>query len=152
MTYISWSSDFALYLEDCFIGVLNRCGTFLTFISWFSDFALYFEGYLMKNIILCHGPVVLHSVLKSVSWMNIRPWYIESVWCIDWPHNKCHIDQYLMNIDQYLMNIDYILLCSSEVQWFLPCIFLHSKHFSFTGMTWCRQLQQLLFHIEGILT
>ena len=61
MTYILWSSDFALYLEDnlmyehhfldyesvlCDIWPKNNCMS-LTYISWASDFLLYFEDYLI---------------------------------------------------------------------------------------------------------
>ena len=38
----SWSSDFALHLEDCLIYKHN-----MTYIPWSSDFALYLEDYLM---------------------------------------------------------------------------------------------------------
>ena len=57
MTYISWSIDFALYLEDCLMYELrnyesvwpdvwpkNKCRSLW---SIFHDFTLYFEDYLM---------------------------------------------------------------------------------------------------------
>ena len=61
MTYIPWSSDFALYLEDYLMHEhyywdmsqydpkfylkmnIGHC----TYILWSSDFALHLEGYLM---------------------------------------------------------------------------------------------------------
>ena len=53
MTYISWSSDFALYLEDYLLHECHFFGLFVsmtqpvTNISWSSDFALYLEDYLI---------------------------------------------------------------------------------------------------------
>ena len=66
VTYISWFSDFALYLEYY---LLDKCHTWdisslwpdywrqnislfgVTYISWFSDFTLYLEYYLLDK---CH--------------------------------------------------------------------------------------------------
>ena len=78
MTYISWFSDFALYLEYY---LLDKCHTWdisslwpnywrqnisvgVTYISWFSDFALYLEYYLLDK---CHT------------------WDISSMWPNEWP-------------------------------------------------------------------
>ena len=87
MTYISWSSDFALYLEDYLIdeGHTRYNGSVwhkdwshkyifrsVTYISWSSDFALYLEDYLM---------VEGHTL------------DIESVWHKDWPH-KIYVGQW----------------------------------------------------------
>ena len=64
MTYIPWSSDFALYIcleeflmyEHCYLGLwvsMNWCLTSklrlitVTYIPWSIDFALYLEDYLM---------------------------------------------------------------------------------------------------------
>ena len=63
MAYISWSSDFALYLEDYLIYVctsyfgsmdqydlmfdLKINVVTVTYISWSSDFALHLEDYMM---------------------------------------------------------------------------------------------------------
>ena len=80
------------------------------YISWSSDFALYIEESLMMNIILqdyesvwlviwpqnkCgslwpifHVPVVLPYILKTICCMNIILWDYESVRHI-WPQNKC---------------------------------------------------------------
>ena len=65
VTYISWFSDFALYLEYYLLdnvtpGILVPCDPIIdvkiysvgvTYISWFSDFALYLEYYLLDK---CH--------------------------------------------------------------------------------------------------
>ena len=98
MTYISWSSDFALYLQDY---LMDKDHTWyngsvwykdwphkiyiyrwVTYISWSSDFALYLENYLMDEghtldkiyagqWPIFHGPVILLNILKTVWWRNI---------------------------------------------------------------------------------
>ena len=62
MTYISWLSDFVLYVEDYLNDAHHTLGwiiihcdkTFdlkinVAYISWSSDFALYLEDYLMNE-------------------------------------------------------------------------------------------------------
>ena len=64
MTYISWSSDFAKYLQDYLMGehhswyngssvthrlTLSSICRSLTYILWSSDFASYLEDYLMEK-------------------------------------------------------------------------------------------------------
>ena len=86
MTYMSWSSDFVLYL-GLFDGwmlywrywfsetqtlALNYICRSVTYISWFGDFALYLENYMMDK---CHN------------------WNIGSVWCKDLP-NKMNVGQW----------------------------------------------------------
>ena len=63
MTYISWSSEFALYLEDCLMYEHHTMGQYdltfnlkimlvtVTYISWSGDFVLYLQDYLMDE---CH--------------------------------------------------------------------------------------------------
>ena len=86
MTYISWSSDFTLYLEDCLMdeghtwynGSVwhkdwpHKIYIDLTYISWSSNFALYLENYLMDE-----G----HALDNG------------SVWHKDWPH-KIYVGQW----------------------------------------------------------
>ena len=53
VTYISWSSDFVLYIEDfliddCCMGDIDMCRS-VTYISWCSDSTLYLEYYLMNT-------------------------------------------------------------------------------------------------------
>ena len=93
MIYISWSSDFALYLEDYLMYEHHTLGLWVrmterltsklmyvtvTYISWFSDFALYLKDLLIDECHLFqimrpifHGLVILFSIFKIIGWMNI---------------------------------------------------------------------------------
>ena len=83
----------------------------VTYISWSSDFALYFEGYLInehhtlglwvsmtwnwpQNICrslwsIFHGPAILPYILKTIWYMNTILWDYQSVWPDVWPQNIC---------------------------------------------------------------
>ena len=82
----------------------------MTYISWFSDFALYLEGYWGINMIpwnnesvwldawpqnksgsmrpIFHGSVILPYILKAIWCINMIPWNNESVWLDARPQNK----------------------------------------------------------------
>ena len=83
MTYISWSSEFALYLKDC-----------LMYEHLTSELGVSMTGRWPKNKCrslwpIFHGPVILPYILKSIWCMNIILWGYESVWHDIWPQNKC---------------------------------------------------------------
>ena len=83
----------------------------ITYISRSSDFALYLKIFRYMNIILqdyksvwhniwpqnkCrslwpifHGPMILPYILQTVWYMNTILWYYEAVWRDVWPKNKC---------------------------------------------------------------
>ena len=82
----------------------------MTYISWFSDIALYLEGYWGINMIpwnnesvwldswpqnksgslwpIFHGSVILLYIEKAIRCLNRIPWNNESVWLDAWPQNK----------------------------------------------------------------
>ena len=105
MTYISWSSDFVLYLEDylmdkCCAGDIDSmwhkhwtetaciCRP-VTYISWSSEFALYLADYLMD---ICHNWNIWSISWSSdsdISWRHFDGGMlnedIDSVWHLVWP-------------------------------------------------------------------
>ena len=67
MTYISWFSDFALYLEYY---LLDKCHT------W--DISSLWPNYWRQNISLLvwpifHGSVILPYILNTICWINVTP-------------------------------------------------------------------------------
>ena len=87
----------------------NECRS-VAYISWSGDFALYLEDYMMdehqtldSESVRCnfwpqnngrlqwpsfHIPVILPCILKTIEWMNIQLLDTESVWHL-WPQNEC---------------------------------------------------------------
>ena len=64
-TYISWSSDFALYLKDYLI---DKCHQWDIDSMWCKDLPHYvFVGHWPT----LHGPVILCYILKTIWWVNI---------------------------------------------------------------------------------
>ena len=67
VTYISWFSDFALYLEYY---LLDKCHT------W--DISSLWPDYWRQNISLLvwpifHGSVILPYILNTICWINVTP-------------------------------------------------------------------------------
>ena len=106
---ISWSSAFALYLEDCLIYEHPYLGLWIsmtwhkmkvavTFISWSIYFALYLEDCLMyehqpqsKGRSLWpvfHGPVILPYIFKTIWWMCVIFSDNKTLFLKLWPQNK----------------------------------------------------------------
>ena len=82
MTYISWSSDFALYLED--------------FDIWTLHFGIMSQYDSMFDLKINVGHCDLYFMVQwfcLISWrfwyMNTTLWDYESVWLDVWPKNKC---------------------------------------------------------------
>ena len=70
MTYISWFSDFALYLEYY---LLDKCHT------W--DISSLWPDYWRQTISLLvwpvfHGSVILPYILNTICWINVTPWIL----------------------------------------------------------------------------
>ena len=81
MTYISWFSDFALYLEYC---LLDKCHT------W--DISSLWPDYWRQNISLLvwpifHGSVILPSYLEYYLLDKCHTWDISSLWPDYWRQN-----------------------------------------------------------------
>ena len=72
MTYISWSSDFALYLERFFFK--DKCHNWNTGSTWCKD--LPDKMYVSQGLTF-HGPVILSYILKTVWWIKLywRYWF-----------------------------------------------------------------------------
>ena len=83
MTYISWSSDFALYLEDYLIYQHHTLGL----ESVWPD--VWPQNKCKSLWPIFHGPVILPYILKTIWYMNTILWNYESVWPDVWPKNKC---------------------------------------------------------------
>ena len=81
MTFISWSIDFALYLENCKWVLCHEVKVRMTYISWSNDFAEYFEDSLMEECYI---------------------WDIWSVWLKEWPH-KIYMGQWLIFQDPVVL-------------------------------------------------
>ena len=83
MTYISWSSDFALYLGRLFdirtpyFGIMSQCDPVFDLKINVGHWSIF------------HGPVSLPYILKTIWFMNTILWDYESVWPDVWPKNKC---------------------------------------------------------------
>ena len=65
VTYLSLSSDFALYLEDY---LMDKCNNWNTGSMWCKD--------LLHEMYVCqwptfHGPVILSYILKTIWWINV---------------------------------------------------------------------------------
>ena len=83
MTYISQSSDLALYLEDYFMYVHH---------IWYYE-SVWPDIWPQNNCrslwLTFHGPVILCYILKTIWYMNIIIWDYKSVWPDFWPKNNC---------------------------------------------------------------
>ena len=64
-TYISWSSDFALYLEDY---LMDKCHNWNIGSMWCKD--LPHKMYVGKWHTF-HSPVILFYILKTIWWINV---------------------------------------------------------------------------------
>ena len=65
VTYISWSSDFALYLEDC---LMDKCHNWNTGSMWCKDLP---DKMYVGQWPTFHGPVILSYILKTNWWINV---------------------------------------------------------------------------------
>ena len=107
MTYISWSSDFALYLEDylkmghwetdsslMLLWMLPKAIWCVNTIIW--DYESVWPDVWPKNKCRSlwptfHGPLILPYILKTIWYINIILWDYGSVWPDVWPQNKCRL-------------------------------------------------------------
>ena len=91
LTYISWSSDFALYLEDYLMYEHHTLGLWVSMTRHLTS-----NKYMWLWPIF-HGPVILPYNLKTIWCMNIILWDYGSVWPDIWPQiNICDCDLYFM--------------------------------------------------------
>ena len=80
MTYISQSSDFSLYLEDCLVDE-HRLDKSL----WHN---LWPQNKCRSQWPIFHSSVILPHILKTIWWMSIICLYNETVWPNIWPQYK----------------------------------------------------------------
>ena len=80
--FISWSSDFALYLEDYLMYEHH------TFGLWVSMSDVWPQNKCRSQWPIFHGSVILPYILKTIWFMNIILLDYESVWLDIWPQNK----------------------------------------------------------------
>ena len=108
MTYVSWASDFALYLEDFW---------YMNTILW--DYESVWPNVWPKNKVghwpIFHGPVILPYILKTTWYMNTILWDYESVWPDVWPKNKCRS---LWPIFHCLLILPYIFVFDGWMSYF----------------------------------
>ena len=89
MTYISWSSNFALHLEDCMNIVVQD------YESVWPD--IWPQNKCRSLWPIFHGPVILPYILKTIWYMNTILLFYESVWPDVWSKiNVGHCDLYFM--------------------------------------------------------
>ena len=67
MTYISWLSGFALYLEDY---LMDICHNWNTGSMWCKDLP---DKMYVGQWPTFHGPVILSYILKTIWWINVVP-------------------------------------------------------------------------------
>ena len=120
MTYISWFSDFALYLEYY---LLDKCHT------W--DISSLWPDYWCQNISLLvwpifHGSVILPYILNTICWINVPPGIL-----VPYDPMNDHL-LYLGHCNLYFM-----------VQWFC----LISYNIKCTQQASYAVLRQLLLHM-----
>ena len=65
VTYISWSSDFVLYLEDY---LLDKCHNWDTGSMWCKNLPHQMHVGQWSTF---HGPVILSYILKTIWWINV---------------------------------------------------------------------------------
>ena len=110
VTYISWSSDSALYLEDYFMYEHHYLGLW-TYISWSSDCALYLQDYFMYE----HHCFGIMNQYDPTHHLKI---------------NVCHCDLYFMGqwfclISQTIWWMSVIFLGNESVTQLWPKINIH---------------------------
>ena len=140
MTYISWSSEFALYLDLMYehhtLGLwvssthdfkINVCHCDLYFmVQWFCLVSWYMNSILWdyesvwpdvwpQNICrtlwsIFHGPVILPFILKTIQWLNIILWDYESVWSHIWPQNICRSLTYISWSTEFALYVEDCLM------------------------------------------
>ena len=71
VTYISWSSDFALYLEDY---LKDKCHNWNTGSMWCKDLP---DKLYVGQWPTFHGPAILSYILKTIWWIMLywRHWF-----------------------------------------------------------------------------
>ena len=74
MTYISWFSDFALYLEYY---LLDKCHTWDISSMWPNEWPLTISRSLWP---IFHGSVILPYILNTICWNKCHTWDITSMW------------------------------------------------------------------------
>ena len=79
MTYISRSSDFALYLGRLWC-------MYMILLDYDSVWP---QSKCRSLLAIFHGPVIVPYTLQTISCLNIIIWDYESVWPDAWPQNKC---------------------------------------------------------------
>ena len=67
VTYISWFSDFALYLEYF---LLDKCHTWDITSMWPNEWPLTISRSLWP---IFHGSVILPYILNTICWINVTP-------------------------------------------------------------------------------
>ena len=81
VTYISWSSDFALYFWLYLIDKHHTLGTCsVPYCEWLHIFC-------RSLWLIFHGPVILPCISDPIKWEGIIFWIL--VWHFQWPHTIC---------------------------------------------------------------
>ena len=85
VTYILWSSDFALYLED-----------YLMYENHYWDYDSLWPDVWQQNkcrslLPIFHGPVILRYILRTIWCMNIILQDYGSLWPAIWPQTECRV-------------------------------------------------------------
>ena len=82
VTYISWFSDYALYIEYY---LMEKCHTWIISSMWPNG---WHENMSRSVWPTFHGYVILPYNSKTSWWRNDIPWiYLSSMWLDDWPQN-----------------------------------------------------------------
>ena len=146
MTYISWFSDFALYLEYY---LLDQCHT------W--DITSLWPDYWRQNISLLvwpifHGSVILPYILNTICWINVTPRILLP--CDPMNDHLLYLGQCdLYFMVQWFFLISWILFVGSMSHlgyYFLVTRLLTSKYIS-VGVTYISWFSDFALYLEYYL-
>ena len=104
MTYISWFSDFALYLEYY---LLDKCHTWDISSMWPNEWPLTISRSLWP---IFHGSVILPYILNTYLLDKCHTWDISSLWPDYWRQNVSVGVTYISWFSDFALYLEYYLL------------------------------------------
>ena len=132
MTYISRSSDFALYL------LIDVCTSYFGIMNQYDPrFDLKINVGHCKPIF--HGPVIWPYIMKVIWCMNILIWDYESVWPDVWPQNICRSLWPIFHGPVILRYILKTYWCMNIILWDYGSVWPQNK---------CRSLWPIYFMVQ----
>ena len=152
VTYISWSSDFTLYLEDY---LMDKCHNWDIGSMWCKDLP---HKKCVSQWPTFHGPVILFYILNTILWLNViigilvpcdaKIYLIKCMWVSDLHFMVQNVVvemliQYDTNVDPKL-HMTYIPW-SSDFALYLEDYFMVKCHNWDIGSMWCKDLPHKMY-------